>query len=226
MPIAFDAATGPAGSSGSTKTFSHTCTGTNLLLYVDIWVAGVNSDAVTGVTYAGVSMTRVDALYPVSAPGGLGDHSYYTYALVGPATGANNVVVTFIASEYADAGATSYTGVSQTGFPDSHVATYNVAILASPYAPTTTVVASNCWLHCNFAIYDAAGLAAGTGTTNRFSLDGGVVISADSNGTVGTGAQALAEAFSHTPNQMTAILSSFAPPSVAVPNSGFFNLMG
>ena len=87
MAIAIDASslTQSAGFTNSV-TVSHTCTGTDLILLVGIHC---RTDVVTGVTYNGTAMTFLGKNIN---SGVVGVQWYY---LVGPSTGANNVVVSF-----------------------------------------------------------------------------------------------------------------------------------
>lgn len=105
MAVAFDATSVGESSSSAELTFEHTCTGANRFLYV-----GVSSfNAVpTGITYDAVGMIKVDEQANAS------NEFISIWRLTAPATGANNVVVTFAAAEEVVAGAISFTGVHQT----------------------------------------------------------------------------------------------------------------
>jgi len=108
MAIAFDAATtGAKGGTGSTLTYSHTCTGSDLVLLVFV---ESRSNDVTGVTYATVAMTQVGS----AQVSGDGLTTNTAWRLAGPATGANNVVVTITGTNHVASTALSYTGVDQT----------------------------------------------------------------------------------------------------------------
>lgn len=158
MAIAFD-----AKSNGSTQTISHTCTGSNLILVVGFLtyrIAGT-ANSVTGVTYNGVAMTQYGVLERAAT-----SEYQYMYYLVGPSTGANNIVVstsnTLDAFQCSNA---SYTGVQQTGQPDSYV---TVAPSSSGgITATTTTVADNCWLAGFFCSDTAGSWTAGANTTLR-----------------------------------------------------------
>ncbi len=101
-----DASTG-SQSSNTVLTFSHTSpTGSSNTCIV----VAVTSETVTppsGVTYNLVAMTKVGER-------DLGSGSASLWRLVAPATGANNVVVTFAGSHNIAAGAQSYANVHQT----------------------------------------------------------------------------------------------------------------
>lgn len=192
MAIAFDAVAGAKDSSGAVTslTFSHTCTGSNRLLIVSGSVTSLTARTITGVTYAGTSMTFVitaTASQVVS----------FMYILVNPTTGANNVVVTISGvtdglNKQFNAISSSYTGCAQSGQPDSHGTNVLNGSTVTNFPVSTTVVASNCWL-VGTASEDAGDIAAGaagTGTTYRGVAEFNQII-ADSNGTVGTGSQTL-----------------------------------
>jgi hypothetical protein len=97
----FSAATTGQDAFTDVLTFSHTTSGADRLLLVG--VTCVNA-TISSVTYNGVGMTAVES----------GGASIRLYALVAPATGANNVVVTLSTDEAVCAVAASYTGVDQT----------------------------------------------------------------------------------------------------------------
>lgn len=112
--VVFDNATsGGFQSSGTTLTFSHTVNdATNGVLIVGAYTRNSGTATVTGVTYNGVAMTlareRREAIFNLV-------YSSMWY-LAAPATGANNVVVTFSATPPNNSGAiaASFTGVDQT----------------------------------------------------------------------------------------------------------------
>lgn len=136
MAIAFDASTDGNFTSGTSRTFSHTCTGSDRILFVQA-IINTSSDLVTGVTYNGVSMTQVTTTSPNA------NRRIYLYYLVGPNTGANNVVITTSASTAIGGNAASYTGVAQSGtiIDVSTTATDT----SSPIDTTLTTTVDNCW---------------------------------------------------------------------------------
>jgi hypothetical protein len=122
MAVAFDAL-GPSGTGqiaginppGVALTWSHTCTGTNLLLVVGVNCT-VNPDTglSTTATYNAVSMTSLGVVHSGGSTSGYVQFFY----LINPASGANNVVVTAAGStggsvDYGG-GSISFTGVHQT----------------------------------------------------------------------------------------------------------------
>lgn len=134
MSVAFDAV-GPNSSgftsnpiSTSPKTFSHTCSGADRVLFVEVGVgtAAPTTDTavvVSGVTYNGVAMTFIGRRHSNDSNTGYAE----LWVLVNPDTGANTVSVTFSSLDGTDAvceiGSVSFTGVDQVtpydGYTDS-----------------------------------------------------------------------------------------------------------
>lgn len=123
MAIAFDATSQNSTASGTSLTVSHTCTGSDLCLYVGVATfQGSNPafSAITSATYNGVPLTE------------LGTFNYGTggvqrvtlLRLVAPATGANDIVVSTAPNTCEIVvGACSFTGVHQStpdGTPAGH----------------------------------------------------------------------------------------------------------
>lgn len=162
MAIAFDASTNPTYVNAATHTFSHTCTGSDGILWVLCWRR--SGTAVSGVTYNGVSMTSLGT--EILAGTGSGNQYLTMWYLGAPATGANNVVVTSSsgATEHID-GAVSYTGASATGIPDA-----TNSLTATTQANTTATVTSsadNCWALMFMRVDAATSVTAGASTTRR-----------------------------------------------------------
>ena len=94
----------------STKTFSHTTSGSNRALLVYVALAGT-AQTVSTVTYGGTGLTSLGALNLTGTPSGRVE----LWGMVNPATGANNVVVTLSATNASwDISAISFTGAHQT----------------------------------------------------------------------------------------------------------------
>jgi hypothetical protein len=113
-PIGFDAASSATsnGVSGTTLTWSHTVGSyNNLMLIVGVQTEGTSGVQATGVTYAGVALTKVDQAEATSS-------GYYQdvsqWYLIAPPVGTANVVVTWSASlTDRTAGAISLYNISQ-----------------------------------------------------------------------------------------------------------------
>ncbi|HEX9061348.1 MAG TPA: hypothetical protein VF941_14305 [Clostridia bacterium] len=211
MAIARDSHTFKGQTLGTPVTWSHTCTGSNLALFVGIRNQSSNSDDVTSVTYNGVAMTLI--------PGGKINNNgayVYLYYLFAPATGTNTVSVsTSNAADTVTGFSVSYTGVKQSGMPDAS----NTATSAtSSISASLTTVANNCW-------YIAI---EGNNQNTISSTGGGLTLldqtggagSADSNGSVAIGTYSPSFTLGGT-SSSAMVVASFAPAPVVV-SGGFF----
>lgn len=155
--LVYDATSSGTALPGNSITFSHTCSGSNRILLVFISQnSGGSSDIITGVTYNGVSMTRIDR-----SNTGVGI-TVYAYYLVNPTAGANNVVVSASSgSDYLRAIAVSYTGALQTGQPEGSAKNNNGSTTSLTTTYTTTTDKSWC---VSFVANDGA--LAMTNSTN------------------------------------------------------------
>lgn len=171
--IAFDAATGGSALGAASLTYTHTCTGSNRILFVSAFSNLNTGNAVSGVTYAAVAMTKIGAsISPNNQEGSL-------WYLVAPATGANSVVVTQgNAGGSIRSNSSSYTGARQPGGqPDNSTTNTNSG---TSITATLSTIFDNCWT-IMLAEADGASLTAGTGSTSR-NIQGGVYGIFDSNG--------------------------------------------
>jgi hypothetical protein len=196
MAIAYDATSVGTQVNDSTLSWSHTCTGSNRILFVSCM--SNTSDDLTGVTYNSVSMTQVGKIQLPSS-----GRWQYLYYLIAPATGSNTITVTASGTTFLQGTATSYTGAKQSGQPDSSNTNSGTS---TSITASTTVVASNCWLVMGSGD-NVGGESAGAGTTLRNSTNGNAI--SDSNATVSTGSQSLALTISS--GRWGAIIASIAP---------------
>lgn len=175
MAIAFDAQSlFLPGGSPTTITVAHTCSAaanTLLISGVKIYNGGSPADLLTGITYNGVAMTFLTKL---NAPGTVEMYLYYLYA---PASGTHNLVGTLSSGAQVGIIGLSYTGVSQSGFPDASVSNGSIG---SPANFTLTTVANNCWLVGFLMSDNGSNMNVGTGTTLRTSAS--QIVGVDSNG--------------------------------------------
>lgn len=169
MAIAYDnSATIAVGAYNSTAvTASYTVTGTNTLLVIRIYSSSGNDD-VSGVTYAGTSMTQ-------HAKQLLSSGNYiYTYILLGAATGANNIVISKSSTTNFATSIASYTGVKQSGFPDATVS--DTGTTTGNITKVITTIADNCWVISTYCAAEGdSPITAGAGNTLRQSLVSGAV---------------------------------------------------
>ena len=139
MAIAYD--NSAKGSSTNLDwTFSHTCTGDNLILVVSV-TSFFNTFTVT---YNGFSMTQIGGF--LQDVGQTGKYHSMWY-LIAPSTGANNVriVTSGQAFNIVQAESASYTGCNQSSQPDGYT-DGTVGTLTSSYSISHTTIADNCWV--------------------------------------------------------------------------------
>lgn len=176
MAIAYDT-TGTGGTSApaSSITYNHTVASTQPGLIVQVWVGDtVSSYTLTGITYAGAGATSV---FNNAVTGG---RIYAMFKKTAPATGSNNVTVSFSGAVWGGANSTSYTGVDQTNLEDTSVYTTATGNLTL----TVTTSADDCWLVGGAGNTIVGIPGAGTGTTSRGTADN--LRFGDSNASVGT----------------------------------------
>lgn len=158
MAIAYDTFTNGSFTSGTSRTFAHTCTGSDRILFVET-VINTSTDLVTGVTYNGVSMTRIQTVSPTA------NRRLYLYYLIAPATGSNNVVISASSSTFIGGNASSYTGVAQSGTIIDVSTT--VTDTSSPIDTTLTTTVDNCWTILCGTMDGTVAFTASTGSTLR-----------------------------------------------------------
>jgi hypothetical protein len=206
MAIARDTAVNGAAASS----WSHTCTGANLCLFVGVIGAGGAGDVITGVTYNLVAMSMLKKIQTPT------NRWVYIFGLLAPTTGSNTVAIS--SSGGAGEGLSgSYTGVKQSGLPDSSA---SAAVTATSVAPQNTTIANNCWL-VGFCHGDVDAVpTAGAGTTSFVSNNAaqGTML-ADSNGPLPAGNQALQWTGSN--QDFGAVAVSFAPAPVTTSGDMF-----
>lgn len=155
---------------GATQSFTMG-SGANGLLLVCISQFGATVPAPSSVTYAGVSMTQIaNNTYTATDAGGATYHQYI-FALAGPTSGTNNVVVTAAAGSNFQLGIWSGTGIAQTVTVD---ALNNVPQAAgNTYTGTLTTV-TDYDLTVVFASTDAGsgGITANSGVVLRTNVNG------------------------------------------------------
>ena len=175
MAIALDTSAQGVATSASSLTYSHTCTGSNLILWVAI-DTDTATDVVTGVSYNSIALTKTDN----KVTGGAANRQCYLYYLIAPATGANNINITISGTHDIHAESTSYTGALQSGVPDAHT----TSAVASPATSETTAlvtVADNCWMVS--ALSTPSGIPTG-GTNNTARQTQNTSGIGDSNGVI------------------------------------------
>jgi len=202
MAIAYDTTT-QGEQTGTSITQSHTCTGSDRLLLVGVTPGEAStSDIITGVTYNGVAMSLIDKQAETSGI------TVYIFGLVNPASGAHDYVISSSSSVAIKYCGVSYTGVKQTGLPDS-VAKGTDA--DTSITMTTTTVADNCWLASVLSKHRND--SAGANTTRRGISASDNFAFYDSNGAkTPAGSYSLNSTLTGSPPTDTAyVVISFAP---------------
>jgi len=135
VAVAFDAV-GPSSAGGgttgattaTTASWSHTCSGVNLVVVVGVAIGANPSGSVTTTaTFGGVSMTSLGLVAANNQTAGY----VQLFSLVGPATGASTVALTVSTASTITAGSVSFTGASGVGTA--------VTAFGSSTAPSVTV---------------------------------------------------------------------------------------
>ena len=117
-PPVFDTFSQTQDFNSASTTISHTCTGSDLVLYVACYLheQSGTQDAPTGVTYNTVAMTKIGEA--TVSP----NSNWTVWRLINPATGANDIVGTFSEDKnQIFLGGFSYTNVDQTTSEDTSV---------------------------------------------------------------------------------------------------------
>lgn len=180
--------------------------GSSRILFVGVEIES-GSDLITGVTYNGVSMTLVD-----KQVNGSNNEYCYLFYLIAPATGANNVVVSASGSTSIGSLASSYTGVRQSGQPDS--SNKKTQATTASITQSTTVVTNNSWV---IGMAQAANgqPTAGAGVTSRAAAVGENNRIGDSAGNQAPGAYSMTFAGGGS-WEFNLVMASFKPASSGI----------
>lgn len=213
MAIAYDNSGSDAAVVVSTRTWSYTVgVGTNRLLLLGIY-SGADLSTST-VTYAGVSMTYITGQ---TQPNGERISMWYLY---NPSSGANNVVWTSAGgSTTVGMQAVSYSGVSQSGFPDAQ-STASGTSLTSNFSLTS--VADNAWQ--TLMMVAARPYSSSSGLTVRQNAGFGVLILDTNAAKTPAGAVNVSTTQTQS-NDWGGIFVSFAP-AVAAATKNNLTLLG
>jgi len=206
--IAFDASSsgykaGGVGT-GTTLTVSHTCTGSNRILFVAVDTE--YGASVSSVTYAGSACTYITRR--TSSGGNVRMELWY---IVAPTVGANNIVITISDETYhIGGGGVSYTGAKQLSQPDASNTGGNSGTQTFDLSVTTT--ADNCWLVGNFRADVSTNLwTAGTGTYIRTAIYVDKTKIVDSNGLITPAGTGTLEGTDADVLVWYGVMASFAP---------------
>ena len=172
MAIAYDTGVNAGRtSSTTTKSWSHTCTGSDRFLVVSVRLILGGTTATC--TYNSVAMTR-------ESVEGTTNNWLVTFTLTAPATGSNTVAVTATGSGLIDACSASFTGVSQTGQPT--LKTNDTTSSQDNLTLTETSTTDNSWFIGN--VISSEKMVASTGATLRVSVGSGYYQAIFTNGAI------------------------------------------
>ena len=207
MAIAFDAATTRArvGSGSNSFTYSHTCSGSDRILFVGVTVVNPSGNTATGVTYNGAAMTKIATAAAQS------NVLITLWCLVNPASGSNTISVSTASNigAYADSLATSYSGASDTGQPDAFDFSNGTSTTISE-SVTTTV--DDCWTVA--VCWSNGNPAASTGSTSRSEVSDRTML-ADSNSPITSAGLTTMNFTAGIPDNYGIVMASFAPAGAA-----------
>lgn len=169
--------------------WSHTCSGSDRFLSVDVSLLSVAGTTVTGITYNGVALTLIGVQSSIT-----GACRVESWGLIAPATGTNNIAVTLSAAAVSASTAVSRTGVNQTTPTEAFNSAQATNIGAADASVIVTPIAAYCWIHAAIATTDAA-ISTGFNWNNQVSRN-------NVTGTLGSGA-----------NEDTGIYDAVNPPA-------------
>ena len=205
MATAFDAeAEGALGVGVTTGSFTHTPVGTPSIVFVCI--EDQNLLGISAPTYGGNTMTLITSpADPVVTVG-------YIYYLANPPAGAQTVGLTRASGvDNLWAYSLTYTGTATSGIPDASTTGSGTA---ASLTGTLTTIADNAWtlLVCYM---DNAGIAAGTGSTQRGTTQGTVSAVFDSNGALTPPGSKSMSVTASSGSNFNYVMVSFGPAGAA-----------
>lgn len=138
MSPLFDAASQGETASGTSLTVPHTCSGNDrvLLVAMDVFHDAAGT-VITGVTYAGVAMRRLELVRIYNA---VPDSALYLFALMNPAVGTNNIVVSASPAQEIDLAAASWNMCGGLGVPVGRAVTPTTSISVEVSANPNDVI--------------------------------------------------------------------------------------
>lgn len=179
MAISYQNAAGPFTNNPVTSqtTAFDVGSGTDRFLYV--WVLGdaAATTGISGITYAGVSMTKL-ATHRVGT-----DRSFDVYYLVNPTSGSNNVVISRGVSGVIVSGFVAYNGVHQTT-PIPSNTTFTDTTADTTVAENFTTTINNSWAIIGMRDDTGRTITPGSGYTSRVTNVGSGVHLGDSGAAI------------------------------------------
>lgn len=177
--IVFDAASNSGYKSAAAEpdgiySWSHTTAGANRYLVVGISMLSVAGSSVTGITYAGVSLTKIGHVASVT-----GAVRAELWGLIAPALGTNTIEVTLSAALDSLGTAVSLIGVHQTQPTEGFNSATATNVGAADATVDITTLTDNDWVIDQVATDDTA-ITVGAGQTQRNNVSGALGSGADS----------------------------------------------
>lgn len=169
MAIALDTSAVSTDQTASPLTWTHTCTGSNLVLVVGVSLTSqVSQPSATAVTYAGVAMTQVGSSNQRGAATSFIETSMWV--LFAPPQGANTVSVTASlgTTPHLGGASVSYTGARQKGGADANSSATGTA--TGDQTLTVATVVDNCWIAAFGMNTAASGPTIAADQTSRQTL--------------------------------------------------------
>lgn len=156
----------PTGVSSITQSVTVSTAGSTLLVFAQAYDGTVSNTIISGVTYNGVSLTRVD-----NAPSDSGSGSAASFMLQNVAAGTHNLVVTFAGTcSNPTVSWTVVSGVATSGGADNHAFAGDTAFNATTgLTVNVTPVAAGAFVWSCCDVYSGGSLALGG--SNMTSLD-------------------------------------------------------
>lgn len=155
MAIAHDNSGSTFGVDVKSKTLSFTTSGSDRILFV--YCECSEGYTITGVTYGGTAMTKVDT--QTKAP-----LEFTLWYLVNPTTGTNDIIASCSGSTYISITASSYTGVLQTSPING---TNKSTSTGTSYSLSVTTTLDNSWAIMGLVAISARTTTAGSNTYKR-----------------------------------------------------------
>lgn len=160
MAIAFDSSSKTTGSSVTSLSVSHTCSGSNriLIVFTGLFVGGAPPPQCTGVTYNSVPMTRFSFVNTQN------NNELSGWYLINPATGTNTIQASYnMSANGAFLFGVSYTGAKQSSQPDQSSGANGTG---SSWSSSLTTVDNNCWV-VGASVCGTGPINTPSGTTSR-----------------------------------------------------------
>lgn len=164
MAVAVDATSSGTVNNSNSLTIAHTCAGTNRVLVVAVQHRSTVLRLVSGITYAGVAMTQIGTAVISTDPYMKSE----LWALVAPALGTNNIVITLGNFANVVAGGVSFTGAEQA-LPTNFVSDAGNHGLDSEVTLNLASAVGNFCVDSYCRVTTAAASATG-GQTERYNL--------------------------------------------------------